>query len=290
MMLANSERQVSSHCAPLRISQHGLVNTWAVWNWSQYWNTCTLLPQVEKYFLPCVLSHAAPKASVREEASSKVQPLFITFRCGYCPKGVFSALIVHLMSKHNNGGAKITWRLNEDGVSRDCVTFKVGREDNAVSITTHVTHLEVLVKSETHVSANLLQTSPHEICNSIRQCIDEGIVAVSQTLHYNCDSAFHYSFYCTHPSCTKTHDHLAVCHSEDPIVMECVTSKQSCDLPDNYRIWFGHPVSKYWCMTLTAAISSAVISTSRPNYLLCVSPCSWLKVQLLEDLRMTKHT
>ena len=198
--------------------------------------------EVKKYFMPCVLSHAAHKASIREEASSKIPPLFITFRCGYCPKGVFSALIVHLMSKHNNGGAKITWRLNEDEVSRDRVTFKVGREDNVVSITTHVTHLEVFVRSETQASAAVLQTSPNEVCNSIRQCIDEGIVAVSQTLHYSCDSAFHYSFYCTHPSCTKPHDHLAVCNSKDPIVMECSKSRRSCDLPDNYRIWFGHPV------------------------------------------------
>ena len=199
--------------------------------------------EVEKYFMPCVLSHAEP-TNVEEKASSKVPPLFITFRCGYCPKGVFSALIVHLMSKHNNGGAKITWRLKEDEVSRDRVTFKVGREDNVVSITTHATHLEVLVQSETQASAAVLQTSPHEVCNSIRQCIDEGIVAVSQTLHYNCDSAFYYSFYCTHPSCTKPHDHLAVCYSKDPIVMECSKSRRSCDLPDNYRIWFGHLVSK----------------------------------------------
>ena len=199
--------------------------------------------EVEKYFMPCVLSHAVP-TSIEEKASSKISPLFITFRCGYCPKGVFSALIVHLMSKHNNGGAKITWRLKEDEVSRDRVTFKVGREDNVVSITTHATHLEVLVQSETQASATVLQTSPHEVCNSIRQCIDEGIVAVSQTLHYSCDSAFHHSFYCTHPSCTKPHDHLAVCYSKDPIVMECSKSRRSCDLPDNYRIWFGHLVSK----------------------------------------------
>ena len=199
--------------------------------------------EVEKYFMPCVLSHAVP-TSIEEKASSKISPLFITFRCGYCPKGVFSALIVHLMSKHNNGGAKITWRLKEDEVSRDRVTFKVGREDNVVSITTHATHLEVLVQSETQASAAVLQTSPHEVCNSIRQCIDEGIVAVSQTLHYNCDSAFYYSFYCTHRSCTKPHDHLAVCYSKDPIVMECSKSRRSCDLPDNYRIWFGHLVSK----------------------------------------------
>ena len=207
--------------------------------------------EVEKYFMPCVLSHAAHKASIQVEASSKIPSLFITFRCGYCPKGVFSALIVHLMSKHNNGGAKITWRLKEDGVSRDKVMFKVGREDNVVSITTHVTHLEVFVQSETETqaSAAVLQTSPHEVCNSIRQSINEGIVTVSQTLHYSCDSAFYYSFYCTNTSCAKPHDHLAVCYSEDPIVMECSKSRRSCDLPDNYRIWFGHPVSKYWCIT-----------------------------------------
>ena len=199
--------------------------------------------EVEKYFLPCVLSHASPKACIREEASSKVPPLFITFRCGYCPKGVFSALIVHLMSKHNNGGAKITWRLKEDEVSRDCVTFKVGRELHALSIMTHSTHLEILLRSETQASANLLQTCPHEVCNLIRQCIDESIVAVSQTLHYSCDSAFHYGFYCTHPSCTKQADHPAICYDKDPVAIECSRSRQSCDLPDNCRAWFGHPVS-----------------------------------------------
>ena len=199
--------------------------------------------EVEKYFLPCVLSHVSTKTSIQEEASSKVPPLFITFRCGYCPKGVFSALIVHLMSKHNNGGAKITWRLNEDEVSRDRVSFNVDKALHTVSITTHCTHLEVLVQSETQASTNLLHTSPHEVCNSIRQCIDEGIVAVSQTLHYNCDSAFYYSFYCTHPSCTK-YDHLAVCYDNDPIAMKCSKSRKPCDLPDNCRVWFGHPVSK----------------------------------------------
>ena len=199
--------------------------------------------EVEKYFMPCVLTHAPPIASIRAEAFSKIPPLLVTFRCGYCPKGVFSALIVHLMSRHNNGGAKITWRLKEKEVSRDRVVFKVGREDNAVAISTHLTHLDISIQSTTQASADLLQTSPHELCDSIRQCIDEGIVAVSQTLHYNCDSAFYFGFYCTHPSCTKSSTHLAVCYEKDPIVMECTKNEESCDLPDNCRIWFGHAVS-----------------------------------------------
>ena len=197
--------------------------------------------EVEKYFMPCVLSHAAHKGNIRGRASSKIPTLFVTFRCGYCPKGVFSTLIVHLMSKHNNGGANITWRLREDEVSRDQVTFSVSEAFHTVSITTHCTHLEVLVRSETQASADQLQTSPHEVCNSIRQSIDEGIVAVSQTLHYSCDSAFYYGFGCT---CSEQSDHPAVCYDKDPRIMVCSKSQQPRDLPKNCRIWFGHPVSK----------------------------------------------
>ena len=196
--------------------------------------------EVEKYFMPCVLSHAAHKANIRGRASSKIPTLFVTFRCGYCPKGVFSALIVHLMSKHNNGGAKITWRLNEKEVSRDQVTFSVGQVFHTVSITTHCTHLEVLVQSETQASADQLQTSPHEVCNLIRECIDEGIVAVSHTLHYSCDSGFYHGFDCT---CSKQSDHPAICYDKDPRIMVCSKSQKPCDLPDECRIWFGHPVS-----------------------------------------------
>ena len=29
----------------------------------------------------------------------------------------------------------------------------------------------------------------------------------------------------------------------DPVAMECSKSRRSCDLPDNCRVWFGHPVS-----------------------------------------------
>ena len=202
--------------------------------------------EVKNYFMPCVLSHAAHKGSIREGGSIKIPPLFITFRCGYCPKGVLSALIVHLMLKYNNGRAKITWQLNEDKLSRDQVCFNVGQALHTVSITTHCTHLEVLVQYETQVSADLLWTSLE--CNSIQQCIDEGIVAVSKTLHYSCDSAFRYSFYCTHSSYTKPHDHLAVCYHNDPIAMVCSKSRKPCDLPKNCHVWFGHPVSTPWLL------------------------------------------
>ena len=47
------------------------------------------------YFLPCILAHAP------EAQSSTCTPLaprlILPFRCGYCPKGIFSALVVYLL-------------------------------------------------------------------------------------------------------------------------------------------------------------------------------------------------
>ena len=198
--------------------------------------------EVEKYFVSCVLSHAANKHNVWERASSKIPTIFVIFRCGYSPKCIFSALIVHLMSKHNSGGAKITWKLKEKEVSWDQVTFSVTQAFHTVSIMTHCAHIEVLVQSETQASADQLHTSPHEVCNLIRECIDEGIVTVSHTLHYSCDSGFYYGFDCT---CSERSDHPAVCYDKesDPRIMVCSKSQTPHDLPDECHIWFGHPVS-----------------------------------------------
>jgi len=195
---------------------------------------------ITHYFMPCVLSHAAIDTSTRDE---EIPPLLVIFRCGYCPKGVFSALTVNLISQHNDRGREMTWHIQEDKVSRNRVTFGVGQEFHTISITTHATHLEISVHAATQASADKLQTSAHEVCNSIRCCIEEGIVTVSRCLHYNCDSSFNFGFYCTRQSCSKERDHPAVCIGQDPCVMRCVQSGDPCDLPDIHRIWFGHPVS-----------------------------------------------
>jgi len=195
---------------------------------------------VTRYFMPCVLSHAAISAITTGEECYGIPALLVTFRCGYCPKGVFSALIVNLISNHNIEEA---WHIKEDTVSRNRVMFEVGREFHAISITSHATHLEISVHATTRASADKLQTSPHEVCYSIRHCIEEGIVAVSRCLHYNCDSSFNFGFYCTCQSCSHERDHPAVCRHQDPCVVKCLQSGETYDIPDINRIWFGHPVS-----------------------------------------------
>ena len=134
---------------------------------------------VTHYFMPCVLSHAAIDTSTRDE---EIPPLLVTFRCGYCPKGVFSALIVNLISQHSDRGREMTWHIREDKLARNRVTFEVGQAFHTIAITTHATHLEISVHATTQASADKLQTSPHEVCNSIRHCFEEGIVTVCRCL------------------------------------------------------------------------------------------------------------
>lgn len=49
--------------------------------------------KVTKYFIPCVLAHAAEANEVIKSLITEIPPLVVTFKCGYCPKGLGGALI-----------------------------------------------------------------------------------------------------------------------------------------------------------------------------------------------------
>lgn len=78
--------------------------------------------KVTHYFMACVLAHAEKAhdqqrvqqpplirtlynllgtSTSESTSSSYTTTLCISFRCGYCPKGIFSALVVDLMKPKN---------------------------------------------------------------------------------------------------------------------------------------------------------------------------------------------
>ena len=194
---------------------------------------------VTQYFMPCVLNQASPHNPTVLHQTNPMEVL-VTFKCGYCPKGVFAALIVYLLS--NEGKAGLSWQLKKEALSRDRVVFNFGREYHQVSITTHLTHMAVSLEPTTQTSRHQLEAEPHVICNLIRKSIESGLVAVSQTLHYSCLLEFYFGFCCTHPSCSQEKDHPAICYHSDPCVMECSKTGESQDLLGFQLVWFGHPL------------------------------------------------
>ena len=204
------------------------------------------------YLVPCALSHAPYhsestvdnkcKYTLMTDSSPDIPSLCILFRCGYCPKGIFGALIADLL---NHGKTKLRWLLIDDTIFRDQVSFHVGREHHKVKISSHITFLEVDISADTSRAKSEQQRNVKIVCNSIRLEIEQSLNRVSKTLHYG--SAFSFGFHCT--SCSGSPP--ADCGVEnDPLVMSCRKCK-SVDLSENQRIWFGEKVTAVGVLTTT---------------------------------------
>ena len=220
-----------------------------------------------RYLLPCVLSHAPikkeessaandkPKKSGIREAFSKlnilkkrtpamttesvphIPPICVRFQCGYCPKGMFGALITDLM---NHGSGTLRWRLIDDAFFRDQVSFSFGREHHTVQITFHNTFIEVHISATTDLAKSQQQSNAKQVCNTIRIEIEKHLNSVNKTLRYGLGARFFFGFYCT--SCSNPMP--ALCEEKDPLVMICNNCK-SVDLKPNHRFWFGEKLGHY---------------------------------------------
>ena len=190
-----------------------------------------------RYLIPCVLSHAPRQLKAAPPSTESIPPLCILFRCGYCPKGIFGALVADLM---NSSTALHHWRLIESAIFRDQVKFKVGRAHHVVTISLHLTFIEIYVSAETHNTICLQKKNPMAVCNDIRLEIQQSLINVSKTLHYGSEAGIYFGFHCT--SCSAGSP-PALCDEEDPIVMSCRTCNKSIDLVENQRYWFGQKFS-----------------------------------------------
>ena len=191
--------------------------------------------RVVEYFMPCVLSHATP-SSTDAPVDKTIPPLLVTFQCGYCPKGIFSALVTYLLSKGTVSGT--AWRLKKDGMARDQVTFHAGVERNIVAVRTHVTHLDVTVQP----TCARQPQSVHKVCSNIRESIQEAIQVVSRTLHYSCDSSFSFAFNCYHAACTRSKTHAAIRHEDSPSVSVCCKTGSVERLQHHHALWFNQDI------------------------------------------------
>ena len=191
--------------------------------------------KVVEYFMPCVLSHATP-SSTDTPVDKTIPPLLVTFQCGYCPKGIFSALVAYLLSKGQVSG--IAWRLKKDGMARDQVTFHAGVERNTVSVRTHVTHLDITVQpTHTHQPRNL-----HKVCSNIRESIEEAMVTVRKTLHYSCDASYAFAFTCYHEACARSKPHAAIRYTDSPSVSVCCKTESVECLQPQHALWFDQEI------------------------------------------------
>jgi len=199
----------------------------------------------DEYFMPCVLQTA-------DLDDVAVHPLpypslIISFECGYCPVGAFSALVVYFLQHSQEEGSALDWKIpNGATVYRNKISFRVGHNLNKVTMIARPTYFEV----QYDCLANQLHTPVHTVCSLICKDILDGLAVVIRSRNYTCKTTPLIGFYCPRPQCTPT-PHIAICKGENPLAMECISSNEPMELHPIHFIWFGKVSKKNLCCDFT---------------------------------------
>ena len=210
----------------------------------------------KRYFMPCILAHAQPAEPTSRferisraltavfrrsaEQSPNNSSLLVGFRCGYCPKGLFAALVVYLLANARSHGHK--WTLQRDQIFKDQISFLV-RPYDTVSITVQLKFFEITcnpVSSELSHNRHFPLTTT---CGEVRRCIETGIREVTSALHYTSDAAHYLAFYCpgNHrgPDLKEPHPAEINFHDDRPCTLQCVLGERGTfHLPPGHERWF----------------------------------------------------
>ena len=206
-----------------------------------------------RYFMPCILAHAQPAeatspfsrpiaAVFRRSAEQRPNDssLLVGFRCGYCPKGLFAALVVYLLANATSHSHK--WVLQKDQIFKDQISFLV-RPYDTVTITVRPKFFAI---SCTPASSDLNQSRHFPlatVCGEVRHHIEKGIRKVSSTLHYTSDAAHFLAFYCPGdhrgPDAREPHPAEIHFHDKKPITIQCpLAERKAFRLPPEHERWF----------------------------------------------------
>ena len=187
--------------------------------------------QEPTYFMPSVLKSATPAELHGIRSYSEVAPLMFRYECGYMPLGVFSALVIGLVSLNND-----KWRLKEDNPCRNKIDFLVGDYLHTVTLISQPTFLKVVLQEQSQ-----LPTPTATLCHHIRNMLTATLTSVNASLNYNA-AKFKYAFKC--PSCRTSfqENHLCVLQSDPYKSMLCLKDRLKTNVilvtKQKHKIWF----------------------------------------------------
>ena len=196
-----------------------------------------------KYFIPCTLAHAqstAPEfipSSNDMPSTQQIPSLLFTFKCGYCPMGLFSTLVVYLLGNKMN--SELNWELQTESIFSKVISFCVGPYDTVTLIVTPK-HIEISLHPVEIGRKRRLSVGA--ICTELKRCVQMAIEEVTSTLHYTNDAEHSLAFYCMcrHVLGLEQHPAKINFHGIDPCSLLCNMGGTKCnkELPNGYNYWF----------------------------------------------------
>ena len=187
------------------------------------------------YFMPIILKNATKSELENTRGSPCVAPLMCQYTYGFMPFGVFSALIIALVSEAQNN-----WTLKIDSPRRNKIEFLVGNDCDTVTLISHPTFVKIVLYRELHPN---IPTSI--LCADIRSTLTTTLRDVNKTLRY-LNAKFEYGFECQ--SCqsyrvfSSKKPHLCVLKDETSTKMFCLKDRTKTNIvpltDERQKIWF----------------------------------------------------
>ena len=188
-----------------------------------------------KLFFSCVLGHANEAQKQIEISSLEISPLIVTFKCGYCPKGLGGALINYLMTNEMN--SIYQWKLLTDEIFRDQVSFEIGPLDTVI-LRILSTHLMLICIPELEFPDRSTCSVEH-VCYEVKKAVDTGIRDVVKDLNFiTTEVEPSFTFLCSCVECENKHPAETKFHGGKAFCLCCTKTRKKHKLPKGYDKWF----------------------------------------------------
>ena len=184
------------------------------------------------YLMPAILECASDQqmGCPSQPDGNNPEPLYITFDCGYVPTGVFCGLVTRIVSHGPNGIFGLEWRLEEDGVKRNFITFCVDHV-HRVTLLSHDKCYEIRVTREDP------ETSLHDLCAHVLLAVMHNL----KTLYGELVPQIAFRCPCCAASAERDIDSLCTLKHGLRVRFLCDRrkTKKPVTLTSNQKVWLG---------------------------------------------------
>ena len=188
-----------------------------------------------QYFIPCALAHSEGSQSTSTGTTpSSARPLLVTFKSGYCPKGLFGAVAVYLLQ--NKMKSMLEWELDQDEIFRDQICLSVGPYDSfLLTVLPSFLSIELCASS----GGSTRNISLASVCSEVRRSINSAITEVSKVLHCSQKAVPYFSFFCPDVGINQSpHPATVTFLHGKPCILKCPITRKRFDLPEGFQVWF----------------------------------------------------
>ena len=188
-----------------------------------------------QYFIPCALAHSEGSQSTSTGTTpSSAHPLLVTFKSGYCPKGLFGAVVVYLLQ--NKMKSMLEWELDQDEIFRDQICLSVGPYDSfLLTVLPSFLSIELCASS----GGSTRNISLASVCSEVRRSINSAITEVSKVLHCSQKAVPYFSFFCPDVGINQSpHPATVTFLHGKPCILKCPITRKRFDLPEGFQVWF----------------------------------------------------